>query len=814
MAFNKSKALEEAARLVSQKKLSPAIKLYLAITDQDPDDLTLLNNVGDLCIRDGNIPEALRQFYKLAERYEREGFSLRAIAIYKKIAKLETRSAGALLKLAELYKSQGLSHEAREQYAQALAFCEKNSLRDKALQILNQLVTQEPENAGYRLRLAESYEAAGKSREAFQYYFEAAAQAHRHRNLSVAEAALKKAAGIDPRNAEVLLLEARLAAERGQFDEVEKVVGASPELGSNREAQRLLFEACLSHQKLEEAGALAVEAYRNDPDDFTVLGRFSAACLNAGQPDAIPAPLAEVAGLALQRQHASALLELLRQVLAAQPRRDSSLDLIGDVLKQAGDAQESAEVLKALGGAFGARGEWAKAECVYRALIVRDESNEAWQALLKEALHQQEKGSAATAQEVAPTNAENAIAQAEPAEEQAALDQRSTEAAPSTPEIVEAPLVEPSIEIDFAAEWQAFAAPQATAPAQSDSAEANLKEEIAEIKFYLDHDFFSEGLQALEALETKYPGHPQLAELRQRAEERENLKGTLPEPAFPAEEPPWSGFPFASGDDGSLLAAQEESPQPPESGPDFAPAAPPETAPFSPAPEQHAPEMVEVAPQEFMFASSEMHAGDAITPQSEAIPQESRLLEDLALDLEESLDVPGTTQAVMAREPPEDWRAENKLEVMSPLFEDILKELESDQEADPSRETPQAHYNLGVAFREMGLLEEAIGEFQKVVKGAGPDYYPPYFVEACSLLGLCFMEKRMAGIAVRWFLRALAAPRLDEETRLGLTYDLALAYEQSGDLKTAFEKFSEVYSVNVDYREIAEKVRALQQKCT
>jgi tetratricopeptide (TPR) repeat protein len=136
------------------------------------------------------------------------------------------------------------------------------------------------------------------------------------------------------------------------------------------------------------------------------------------------------------------------------------------------------------------------------------------------------------------------------------------------------------------------------------------------------------------------------------------------------------------------------------------------------------------------------------------------------------------------------------------------------EEAAAQQEDPETHYNLGVAFREMGLLDEALGDFQKVVKGAGKGKYPPHFLQACSLLAVSFMDKRMPAVALKWYLRALETPGLEEEATLSLQYDLGLAYEMAGDTRTALEKFTEVYSQNIDFRDVAEKIRVLQQKVT
>ena len=84
MAFNKAKALQEAEKYVTHGKISQAIKQYQQILEKDPADLTLLNTVGDLCVRDKNVSEALKYFTKLAESFSQEGFTVKAIAIYKK----------------------------------------------------------------------------------------------------------------------------------------------------------------------------------------------------------------------------------------------------------------------------------------------------------------------------------------------------------------------------------------------------------------------------------------------------------------------------------------------------------------------------------------------------------------------------------------------------------------------------------------------------------------------------------------------------------------------------------------------------------
>ncbi len=114
----------------------------------------------------------------------------------------------------------------------------------------------------------------------------------------------------------------------------------------------------------------------------------------------------------------------------------------------------------------------------------------------------------------------------------------------------------------------------------------------------------------------------------------------------------------------------------------------------------------------------------------------------------------------------------------------------------------ETHYNLGIAYREMGLLEEAISEFQKVAKANKQGRPFRYAMQCCTLLGLAFMERGQPSIAAAWYERALETAALDPETVLALRYDLGVAQELAGDTSAARKSFSQVYGVNIDYRDV------------
>ena len=104
----------------------------------------------------------------------------------------------------------------------------------------------------------------------------------------------------------------------------------------------------------------------------------------------------------------------------------------------------------------------------------------------------------------------------------------------------------------------------------------------------------------------------------------------------------------------------------------------------------------------------------------------------------------------------------------------------------------------------MGLTDEAIGEFQLASKD------PARAVECCSMLGLCFLEKGMPQLAVKWYRKGLEAPDIEESETVGLLYDLGCIYQDMGDLDMAYRTLLEVYGLNTNYRDVAARVRELE----
>jgi tetratricopeptide (TPR) repeat protein len=115
----------------------------------------------------------------------------------------------------------------------------------------------------------------------------------------------------------------------------------------------------------------------------------------------------------------------------------------------------------------------------------------------------------------------------------------------------------------------------------------------------------------------------------------------------------------------------------------------------------------------------------------------------------------------------------------------------------------QAHYDLGVAFKEMGLLDEAIGELQKALRA------PEGRLRSSEALGVCFVEKGAHVVAESILRRALELPAGGDQERLGILYWLGRALEEQGKRVEARELYGRVFAVDVRFLDVGARSKAL-----
>jgi tetratricopeptide (TPR) repeat protein len=869
MAFNKAKALQEAEKLVIQGKISKAIKRYFDILERDPSDVILLNTIGDLYIRDRNVSEGLKQFYRLAEAYVQDGFTLKATAIYRKIVKLEPDSVEPLLKLVELYQAQRLAREAREVSYQVAECYKKKKQNDKALETLRKVVQLDVENVPARVRLAAFYEEIGRKDEATQVYLETAQLAFRRSDLAAAQVILKKVRELDPDDPQVHLLRAREALASKHPEEVETILSAIPGLKDDPTGRSLLIDSYLSTQQLDKAEKLVPDLFRAHPTDFSPVASFVSACVQVDEFDTALRALSGLADELIKQGNTSSLMQSLRLIWSKSPQHLPTLELIYRICDEREEEYALTEILEALGHAYVQCGQFEKAEQAFQRLVSHEPANQHYKVLLKQVLKKQgkevdkafvaglpssaidltqEKGSAApAASALVDAEREAMVKQALDNSELLARYHLVEKAVAELDRVLEVYPDEPEIHRRLVGMCWKVMSERAEQAAQALVRIYTRQGDTASAKRYAQ---MAVGREALAAEAIPLPA------VRAPALRPESLP---PPPAQPVPAAPGE-IKLASGFSLTPVQGPETAPTPHASSP-----APPRgsTSKIQEIDLSKDWESFQARGSSFNYEDSRIEvnfyiqngfleeAMKAVKEWERRLPGEPRIAELRALVeahtgpmaaevpakqpagtftgattnlLGDLADAFGSAMGEWAEIPPPPGPPSAPTAgpttistaptpaPASPLS-GWLEEIGEPLAMEPEEEDdPETHYNLGVAFREMNLLDEAIGEFQKVVKGAGKGAHPPNYLQACSLLAICFMDKGMAPIAVKWYCRALESPDLDEEALLALQYDLGVAYEQAGDARRALEKFTEVYGQNIDFRDVAEKIRIFQQK--
>jgi len=135
-------------------------------------------------------------------------------------------------------------------------------------------------------------------------------------------------------------------------------------------------------------------------------------------------------------------------------------------------------------------------------------------------------------------------------------------------------------------------------------------------------------------------------------------------------------------------------------------------------------------------------------------------------------------------------------------FVDMLEQFK-DKVAAHMGEDPQAHYDLGLAYKEMGLVDEAIEEFQIALR-CGQDRLMVY-----EELGRCFLLKEKPSIALRVLQQALDSPHESEMDCMGVYYLLGRCHEELGNARAAREAYERVVGLDMQFQDVAERLARL-----
>jgi tetratricopeptide (TPR) repeat protein len=145
----------------------------------------------------------------------------------------------------------------------------------------------------------------------------------------------------------------------------------------------------------------------------------------------------------------------------------------------------------------------------------------------------------------------------------------------------------------------------------------------------------------------------------------------------------------------------------------------------------------------------------------------------------------------------------NRVEGEEADFTDMLEKFKAGVAANVDDEDFDSHYDLGVAYREMGLIDEAIFEFQKALRGATQR------IRAYEALGQCFIDRSEHDVAITVLGRALREPGMEDEDLIGVLYLLGFASEGSRKPRDAAAYYQRVFAIDIDFRDVSKRLKQM-----
>ncbi len=883
----KSRHLRDAEKYVANGKIPQAIAEYQKILLADPNDILILNTVGDLYLKLGKLDDAKRLFFQVAEHYSNNKFHLKAIAVYKKILAADPSNLDINAQIAVLYARQGMNVDARIQYMSLAELYSRGGKAREVVEAYEKVIELDPKNADVRLKLAEVYLEQGDRGKA-RFCFAGAAKAQaKAGDIKGASASFERALRLAPRDLECLKGFLEVALELGEtahalavvkphIDEIQDDAGLTELLGRSHLAagdaegamvhlERIFAVDGSGSDHIMEAARIFMHSGQIDRA-AECLERVTSVFISRREPGRALAGInhileshpVHIPALRLQAKVFSAMneegpyldtLDRLVTACRAEGQSGAALETLEKILEYRSESREHLAQHQALfaevhpdrayvspdvsrrsrqrdaeigqGGFDSSDGKGAnpvfveidllfnygmhdKANQMLRDLVARDPWNR--EARLRLAAEFRRQGSTAEAAEQLLLVAALSIQAGNELE----ADRRLAEAQEIAPNLA-------SSRDDLAAFARKHGITISQQPSLTDKTAARAVSP-GEIDFSVDltEVFFSDSVEpdgfgeeedeapsfevrdeALVAAASRAQGPDSLAEQLQEVDfyirlgfiDEARIK--LDEIARLHPESPELAARYYQLDAGGAAAA--EPMMPPARGELDAPRSLREPAaalhPLKPAEPDH-------------------HFGNA--PEIEMDLSELERAEPVATAAITLSGEDGTPEPMHPAAAAEAKPVGAGADGVNVMFADLIDEVNALTNQGIAQEDYDTHYSLGVAYREMDLLEDAIKEFQTAMKALDAARSPREVVQCSGMLSTCFLEKGMPRSAIRWCQTGLKIPEISPHERLALQYDMGVAHAMAGEADHALECLGGVFRADPSYRDVAQRIDELK----
>jgi tetratricopeptide (TPR) repeat protein len=744
---DKSLIVKEAQKYLARGQVDKAIAEWEKLVREAPDG-NVYNTIGDLYLKKGSKKPAVDFFHKAATFFREGGFSLKALALYKKVINIDPADAGAYTALGELSEEKGLATDAIKYYLTVADILAKETSKERFLSIYERILALAPSNIPLRDKVAGLFLKEGLTTHAVREYLNVAHICDEKGDSEQSRAYLTRALEVQPDNKAALIGLSQFYEKKGAMPQAIEYIKKAMERQKD-DIGLLLRCASLQKESGGYDGALAsvAEAAALAPSDLEVARMTGDIHLAMGN-----------------REKAWESYRTVVDSLVAGNRTDDAIDLAGrfkdidpveigrlliSLFRQKGDSEATFEESLFVADLLMDSGMQEEAVQHYReALTIHPDDIQ-----IKKILAQQEMAMGT---------------------EPAAMEKGKS---------VEDLLTDADIFVKYGLADEARSVLEDLKLQEPDNTEVHSKLKSLYLEMNDREQAVTECLILFELYGRSGEGEMKDAVLKEASEINPGDPRVLER----------------------LAAGGEKAVQPPA-----------EEVEISQTIDDY---MEDVGEAEFYLrqglkddALRIYHKLLNLFPDNTDLRDKVTSLDGALADSADSHEdrAVGSAEGIQVQEftPPETVEVQDMEEVVEPQFDndvlDIFEEFKKGLEKELEAEDSETHYNLGIAYKEMGLIDDAIKEFQTARRD------PKCAVRATSMLGICYMEKGLYPLAIDSFKGALNSIETRDGAYWGASFDLASAYEKNGNLKEAYHIYSEIFGWDSKFRQVAEKLNSLK----
>ncbi|HEX7124565.1 MAG TPA: tetratricopeptide repeat protein [Thermodesulfobacteriota bacterium] len=815
MAPGKNELIDSAQRYVQKGQLDKAIKDYQQALQIDSGDIQTRLRLGDVFAKKGAVREAIEQYFRVAERHAADGFYLKAIAVHKQILKLDPAHIESSSRLADLYHKQGLLSDALTTYQQVAAVYDKKGQVREALDTLTKMADLDPQNVAIRVKLGDLYLKANIKESGVEQLLKAAELYGQTGKRAEQDAVFERLLAAGPLSpaATRAIVTALIAAGKVEpaLSRVNALVARAPD---DPELRELQAEACHKAGQTAKAVEALTAALQGAPHRVEARQRLVELYVEAGDPEAAAAAASGFTPEGVPPEQLAAAADAVSALASRTPAlpdevRAALLRQLAAIHEARGDADGRASALAslaALTGGWEAPTLDQPGGVPAEAAVDRPAAPAAPDATPLEPARAADEltieidaaaplGDAApldavvdtAASELMPEGAEETLhpVAAQGADfgldtavdalsldggadgaldlsldldagaDTAPLDGPALDVAPLDGMPLDvAPLDTPTVDgaargamlplEDEGPRGRAAGSPEASVLAGGDVELAldQIPEELDEAEFFVQQGLFDAARAIYRRILAVDPDHPVARERLDRLAKEAAATGPLPDREAPA-----------------------------------APESPAQAAGTRSSPDRDLPGAPRTSPPAGAASPS------AVRPEEEAHEQF-----DLAAVL--ASDADGLAAGLLGD--PEEQVS----------FQEVFREFKKGVERQVG-DDPETHYNLGIAYKEMGLVEDAIAEFERALAD------PRRSFDCYTMIGLAHLARGDAESAIAAFETGLGHADGDPRQVMALTYELGVAFEAAGRLDEARSAFATVAAADRAFRDVSHRLAAL-----